>query len=83
MLWEEVDMVGDYHQVTNLESGVHATCSVRDEECLDTQLVHDTNGEGNLLHIVSLIVVETSLHSQDVYATQLTENQFAAVALYC
>ena len=83
MLWEEVDMVGDNHQVTNLESGVHATSSVRYEECLDTQLVHDTNGEGNLLHIVSLIVVETSLHSQDVYATQLTENQFAAVALYC
>ena len=62
-------MIGDNHQVTNLESGVHATCSVRDEECLDTQLVHDTNGEGNLLHIVSLIVVEASLHSQDVHAT--------------
>ena len=35
VLREEVDVVGDDHQVTNLETGVHATCGIADEEHLD------------------------------------------------
>ena len=82
MLWEEVDMVGDNHQVANLEGRVHAACSVRYEECLNAQLVHDTNSESDLLHVIALIVVETSLHGQNVYATQFTEDECSGVSLY-
>ena len=81
MLGEEIDMVGNHHQVANLEARVHATGSIRDEKCLDAQLVHHANGEGNLLHGVALVVVETALHSHNVYAAQLSEDKLAAMAL--
>ena len=77
MLGEEIDMVGDDHQVANPEVRVHATGSIRHKERLDAQLVHHADGEGHLLHVVALIVVEASLHGNDVLASQLTEDQFA------
>ena len=81
MLWEEVDMVGDNHQVTNLEGRIHTTGSIADEEGLDAQLVHNANGEGYLFHIISLIVVETALHSHDVHTTEFTEDECTSVSL--
>ena len=75
VLWEEVDMVGDNHQVANLEGRVHAASSIRYEERLDAQFVHHTDGECNLLHRVALVEVETSLHSQDVYTSQFAEDE--------
>ncbi len=35
MLGEEVDVVGDNHQITNLEGGVHATSGIRHKEGLN------------------------------------------------
>ena len=81
MLGEEVDMVSNYHQVANFEGGIHATGSIRDEERLDAQLVHDTYGEGDFLHVVSLVVVETALHSHDVHTTQFAEDECTSVSL--
>jgi hypothetical protein len=81
MLGEEVDMVGNNHQVANLESRIHTTGSIRDEERLDAQFVHDAYGEGNFLHVVSFVVVETALHSHDVYATQFAEDECTSVTL--
>ena len=68
--------------LTNLEGGVHTTSGIRNEERLNAQLVHDTNREGNLLHVVTLVVVETTLHSHDVHATKLTEDEGTSVSLY-
>ena len=82
VLGEEVDVVGDDHQVANLETGVHASCGVGYEECLDAQLVHHAHGEGHLLHRVALVVVEAALHGHDVYAAQLAEDELATVPLY-
>ena len=76
-------MVGNHHQIANLEARVHATCGIRNKEGLNTQLVHHTNGEGYLLHRVALVVVETTLHRHDVYTAKLTKDKFAAVAFYC
>ena len=80
MLWEEVDMVGDHHQVADIEFRVHTTCGIRYEEGLDAQFVHHTYGEGDLLHRVALIEVEASLHGKDVHTAQLAEDQFAAMS---
>lgn len=82
MLGEEVDVVGDNHQVANLEARVHTARSIRHEERLDAQFVHHANGECHLLHRVALVEVEASLHGHDVNAAQLTENQFAAMAFH-
>ena len=82
MLGEEVDVVGDDHQVANFKAWVHATGSIRDEERLDAQLIHHTNRKGHLLHGVALVVVEATLHGQDVHTTQLTEDEFSAMAFH-
>ena len=81
MLWEEVDMIGDHHQVADIEPRVHATCCIRYEKGLDAQFVHDTHGEGYLLHRVALVVVEAPLHGQNIHATQFAEDQFSAMSL--
>jgi hypothetical protein len=72
-------MVGDNHEVANLEGGIHATCRIGDEERLDAQLVHDANGEGDLLHVITLVVVETALHGHDVYTAKLAEDEGTSV----
>ena len=81
MLWEEVDVIGDYHQVADIELRVHAACGIRYEEGLDAQFVHHAYGEGDLLHRVALIVVETALHGKDIHTAQFAEDQFAAMSL--
>jgi len=82
MLWEEVDMIGDNHQVANLETRIHATSGIADKERLDAQLVHHTNREGDLLHRIALVVVETALHSHNVHSAKLAEDEFSTVAFY-
>ena len=82
MLWEEVDVVVDNHQVTNLELWVHTARGIAYEEGLDAQLVHHTLWEGNFLHVVSLIEVEATFHRHDVLAAQLAEDQLASVSFY-
>ena len=82
MLREEVDMIGNHHQVANLEARVHATCSVANEERLDAQLVHHTYRERHLFHRIAFIVVETALHGHDVHAAKLTKDKFAAMTFY-
>ena len=74
-------MVSDDHQVANLECGVHATSSIRHKERLDAQFVHNTYGEGDFLHRVTLVVVEAALHSHDVYTTQFTEDECSSMPL--
>ena len=78
---EEIDVVGDDHEVANLEGGIHATGSIGDEERLDAQFVHDADGERHLFHGVALVVVEAPLHGHDVYAAQLAEDECAGVSL--
>jgi len=82
MLGEEIDMVGNHHQVANLETGVHATSSIRDKERLDAQFVHHTDRECYLFHRVSLVEMETPFHRHDIHAAKLAKNQFAAMAFY-
>ena len=79
---EHVDMVGDDHQVANLEGGVHATSGIGHEERLDAQFVHHTDGECHLLHGVALVEVETTLHGEDVNATQFSEDELARMTFY-
>ena len=80
VLGEEIDVVGDDHEVANLEGGVHATGSIGDEERLDAQFVHDADGERHLLHVVALVVVESALHGHDVDAPEFAEDELAAMS---
>lgn len=80
MLGEEVDMVGNNHQVSNLKTVIHTSGSVRYEECLDAKLVHYSDGECYLLHGVAFIEMETPLHGHDILIPKLTEDEFAGMA---
>ena len=73
-------MVGDDHQVANLEGGIHATCGIRYKEGLDAQFVHDANRERDFLHRVALVIVEAALHGHNVYAAQFAEDELARVS---
>ena len=80
MLGEEIDVVGDDHDVADFEFGVHASGSIADEERLDAQFVHHADGEGHVLHRVAFIEMEAALHGHDVLASQPPEDEFAAMA---
>ena len=75
-------MVGDYHYVPYLEFLVHASGCIGDDERLYSEGPHYAYGEGDGLHVVSLIVVETALHGHDALAGKVAEDEVAAVALY-
>lgn len=77
MLWEEVDVIVDDHQVSNFKVGIHSSRGVGNEQSLDAQLVHDAFREGYLFHVITFIIVESALHGHDVLASQLTKNEFS------
>ena len=83
MLREEVYVVGDNHHVANIEFRIHTTRSIRNEESLDTQFVHHTLRECHLLHVISLIIVEATLHSHDILATELTKDELSGMTFDC
>ena len=82
MLGEKVDMVCDNHQVANLEGRVHTTCSIRHEERLNAQLVHHSYGEGDILHRVAFVEMETTLHGEDVHPAEFAEDKGTGMSLY-
>ena len=82
MLGEEIDVVCNHHQVANLEARVHTTSSIGYEEGLDAQLVHYAHGEGDLLHGIALVVVESALHGHDIHTAKFTKDKFATVTFY-
>ena len=82
MLWEEVDVVVNNHQVTNLELRVHTARGIAYEEGLDAQFEHHALWEGYFLHVISLIEVESAFHRHDVLAAQLSEDELACMSFY-
>ena len=81
ILGEEVDMVGDDHNIADDEILVHTAGSIADEESFDTKFTHHTHRESDLLHVVTFIIVETPLHSHDILAAKVTEDEFTGVTL--
>ena len=82
MLWEEINVVGDNHDVAHFERGVGTSTCIADKEGLDAQFVHHADGEGDLFHGVAFIKVETALHGHDILVAELTEDELPGVALY-
>ena len=78
----EVDMVGDDHDVGDVEGGVEAAGGVGEDEFFDAELAEHLDGEGEGLHRVALVVVEAAAHNEDGGAVEGAEDEGAAVALY-
>ena len=77
---EVVDVVADDHQIAYAEGLVDTTCGVGDEEVLDTEELHHTDREGDLLHGVAFVVVEAPLHAQHGYAREGTSDEIPLMA---
>ena len=82
MFWEEIDVVVDNHQITDLELRVHTARGIAYKEGLDAQLEHHALWEGYFLHVISLIEVESAFHRHDVLAAQLSEDELACMSFY-
>ena len=82
MLGKEVDVVGDEHDVPHLQVGAHAARGVGDEQYFHSQLAHDADGVGDLLHRVALVVVKPPLHGQQGLPPEAPEQEVSAVSLY-
>ena len=75
-------MVGDDHDISDVEFGIHSSSGVAHDESLYSQLVHHTLREGYFLHGVALIVVETAFHGHDISTSELAKDEFTAMSFY-
>ena len=75
-----VDMIADDHEVADVEGVVNATGGVGDEQAADTEEGHDADGEGDLTHGVSFIIMEAALHGHDRLTAEAAEEEVAFVA---
>ena len=82
VLREQIYVIRDDHHVSHAELLVHSSRGIAYKESAYTQFFHNPHGECDLLHVISLVIVETSLHGHHVFSAEITENEFPAVPLY-
>lgn len=80
MLREQVDVVVDNHQVANLETWIHAAGGIAHEKRGYAKFIHHAYGKCHFLHRVSLVEMETPVHSEDVLAAELAKDELAGVS---
>ncbi len=76
-------MITDNHQVTNFESVIYSTGSIRHQKILYTQQFHHTNGKCHLLHGIPFIIMKTTLHSQNLLTSQFAANKITFMTGSC
>ena len=79
-LHEDLDLVGDEHQVARLPVHVDAAGGVGDDKGVAAQQPQHPDGVGHLLVGVALVVVHPALHDGHRLALQGAEHQTALVA---
>ena len=83
VIGEEVDVVGDEHNISYAEVGVHTTGCIAHTQHLNAYGLHHSNGECGLFHRVALIVMETALHCHYILLAKHTKNELSLVSLNC
>ena len=76
---EQVDVVGDEHDVTTGEKRVHSAGSVGDEQRVDSQKLHHADRKRDLLHRIAFIIMKAPLHRDNAFSTERPKDQFAVV----
>ena len=82
ILRHKVDVVRNHHQITNRKSRIHATGRIAYKKSPDAKFVHHPYRKCHLLHRVTLIVVETTLHRHNIPAAQASENELPGMPLH-
>ena len=76
-----VDMVGDQHQITGVEGGVDTAGSIGQHQLLYPQGGQNPDGQGDLPHGKSFIIMDPSLKHNNGFAMLSAEYQSAGVSL--
>ena len=74
---EELDVIGEEHQLAHVPVGVDAAGGVGDEERLCAEQAHDAHGVSRLGHGVALVAVHPALHDRDASAAERAEHEAA------
>ena len=77
---EELDVIGEEHQLAHVPVGVDAACGVGDEERLCAEQAHDAHGVSRLGHGVALVAVHPALHDRDAPAAERAEHEAPLMA---
>ena len=72
-------MVSDNHEITDLEVKVDSTCSIGHKEVLYSKYLHHPDREGDKLHRITFIIMETALHGNDRLAAKIAGDEISFV----
>src|SRR5581483_5650570 len=73
----EVDVVVDDHEVARAERGVQASAGVREDDRVDPPRLEHAHREGDLPHVVALVVVQASLHDRHGLARERADDELS------
>ena len=80
VLRRQAEHIADDHQIAGMIAEVHAARRVGDDQRLDADFLHHAHGQGDILHAVSLVVMEAALHHHHALAVQRAAAPHARVA---
>lgn len=72
---DQIDVIGDQHQVAGVETGVEAACGIGEDQGRHAELSKDPNRQRHLLHRVALVEVCATLHDDDRLVLQFAHDQ--------
>lgn len=78
---DEVDVIFQYDDVGEAVLMVHSSGGAGDEEDLDTQFLHDTDGEGDFFEGVTLVEMEAAFHGDDRLPGEFPADQLSGMGL--
>ena len=76
---EQVDVVGDQHQVARRPERIHPAAGVRHDERLRAERAQHAHRKGHLLQRVALVAVKAALHRDDRLSAERAAQQPAGV----
>ena len=79
---EQVDMIGDQHEVAGHPQWMHAARDVRHDQRLCPERLQDANRKRDLLQRVALVAMEAPLHHRDPPAAECPKQQTTRMGLH-
>jgi hypothetical protein len=77
---EQVDVIGDQHQVTRREIAIDAARRVADDQRTHAELLHERRRVRHRAHVVAFVVVKAPLHGDDFDLADPSEHHPPGVA---
>ena len=79
-VWHKVDVISYDDEVPHLVILVAGSCGVGYEEIFHTEGFHHPHSNGDVLHRIAFVIMETALHSHHFLASELSEDEVALMS---